>query len=136
MPKFSRRSLTQYSTLDERLQRVLDRAIKVIDFTIVEGHRGKSAQDVAVAKGLSQVTWPHGKHNKTPSLAADCAPYPIDWANDEEARQRFCLLAGVMLACAAEEGVTLRWGGDWNRNNDTRDERFRDLPHFEIVETP
>ena len=134
MPAFSPRSLEHLATCDERLQRVARRAIQVMDFTVVEGHRGQEAQDIAVAKGLSQVPWPKGKHNRTPSLAMDCAPYPIDWSNGENARQRFVLLAGVMLMAAHVEGVTLRWGGDWDSDRDTRDERFRDLPHFEVLE--
>ena len=134
MFKFSKASLAQLATCDERLQRVAKRAIEVVDFTVVEGFRPKEKQDIAVAKGLSKVRWPFGKHNKSPSLAVDLAPYPIDWREEEKARQRFCVLAGVMLMAAKIEGVTLRWGGDWDRDMDTRDERFRDLPHFEVVE--
>ena len=26
-----------------------------------------------------------------------------------------------------------RWGGDWNRNNDWKDEGFSDANHFEMV---
>jgi len=135
MPTLSARSLEHLGTCCDELQRVARRAIAIYDFTVLEGHRGKDAQDQAVAKGLSQVAWPNGKHNKNPSDAMDVAPFPIDWSDKEVARQRFCLLAGVMLACAAAEGVTLRWGGDWDRDGDTRDERFRDLPHFEVVRT-
>lgn len=134
MATFSQKSRDQLATCDERLQRVANRAIKVMDFTVVEGHRGQEAQDIAVAKGLSQVPWPKGKHNKSPSQAMDCAPYPIDWSNKAEAHQRFCLLAGIMLMAAEVEGVKLRWGGDWDSDRDTRDERFRDLPHFEVID--
>lgn len=134
MPVFSKRSLDILSTCDDKLQRIAHRAIKVFDFSAVEGFRNKEQQDVAVAKGLSQTPWPQSKHNKTPAKALDCAPYPIDWSNAESARQRFCVLAGVMLMAAYAEGVKLRWGGDWDRDNDTRDEHFRDLPHFELVE--
>lgn len=134
MPSFSQKSLAQLQTCDSRLQKIARRAIGVMDFSVVEGHRDKEHQDIAMAKGLSQTPWPLSKHNKEPALAMDCAPYPIDWSDNEKARQRFCLLAGVMLMAAAIEGVKLRWGGDWDSDKDTRDERFRDLPHFEIVE--
>ena len=45
------------------------------------------------------------------------------------------LLAGFILCIAAQKGIKLRWGGDWDNDFDTRDEgRFRDLPHFELLE--
>jgi len=43
------------------------------------------------------------------------------------------IVAGVMFSCAAELGITLRWGGDWNMNSDIRDNVFNDLYHFELV---
>jgi peptidoglycan L-alanyl-D-glutamate endopeptidase CwlK len=27
----------------------------------------------------------------------------------------------------------MRWGGDWDGDGDTKDERFFDGPHFELV---
>lgn len=135
MPKFSPASLKQLETCDTRLQNVLNRAILSFDFTVLEGHRGEEAQNRAYAKGLSQKRWPEGKHNSLPSKAVDIAPYPIDWSSREAARQRFVYLAGWIMASAAAVGVKLRWGGDWNGNQDTRDEHFRDLGHFEIFES-
>jgi len=65
-----------------------------------------------------------------PSLAVDAAPYPIDW-NDRDRWMRF---SGFVLGVARAYGVTLRWGGDWDRDWDVADNRFNDWPHFEIVE--
>ena len=31
-------------------------------------------------------------------------------------------------------GIDLRWGGDWDRDTEVRDNTFDDLVHFEIVE--
>jgi peptidoglycan L-alanyl-D-glutamate endopeptidase CwlK len=138
VPKFSSSSLAQLGTCDPRLQDVMGAVIGLFDFTVLEGHRGEADQERAYAKGLSKVHWPYGKHNSTPSQAVDIAPYPIDWGDGEgdvkaeAARQRFCYLAGFVMAAAAQRGVRLRWGGDWNGDRDTRDERFRDLGHFEI----
>ena len=140
MPAFSTTSQAQLSTCDQRLQDVLNKVIIKFDFTVLEGHRGQEAQDRAYARGLSQVRWPNGKHNATPSKAADVAPYPIDWGDPnnrekaEAARQRFCYLAGWVMATAEQMGIKLRWGGDWDGDRDTRDEHFRDLGHFEVVE--
>lgn len=138
MPAFSKSSLDQLATCDKRLQDVMNKVIIAFDFTVLEGFRGEEAQNRAYARGLSKVRWPNGKHNSSPSKAVDIAPYPIDWGDGETpekadaARQRFCYLAGWVMATAAQMGISLRWGGDWDGDRDTRDERFRDLGHFEI----
>jgi len=36
--------------------------------------------------------------------------------------------------CAQQLGVKVRFGMDWNRNFDPRDESFLDLPHVELDE--
>ena len=134
MPTFSESSRAQIATCDERLQLVLNDAITYVDFTVLEGHRGQDAQDRAYAKGLSKVRWPHGKHNATPSRAVDVAPYPIDWSNRAVAIARFAFLSGVIFMCAERRGIQLRFGWDWNRNQDPRDETFLDWPHCELDE--
>jgi peptidoglycan L-alanyl-D-glutamate endopeptidase CwlK len=37
-----------------------------------------------------------------------------------------------MLMAAVEEGVTIRWGGDWDSDGEYDDEKWRDGPHFEL----
>lgn len=49
------------------------------DCTILEGYRGKAAQDKAVADGASESPWPTSKHNRKPSDAVDASPWPVDW---------------------------------------------------------
>lgn len=134
MPKFGAGSLKQRATLHPRLQMVLDDAIKYFDFVIVEGHRGKEAQNAAYAKGLSQLPWPRGNHNSYPSRAADLAPYPVDWSEKRAAHLRFAFMMGVVWQSAQRLGVKVRFGMDWNRNLDPRDESFIDLPHVELDE--
>ncbi len=130
MPKFSDKSKRLLSTCDLRLQELCDEAIRIMDFTVITGHRDKESQNKAFAKGLSKLRWPDGKHNKYPSQAIDIAPYPIDW-ND---RERFVLLAGIMIATAKSQGIALRWGGDWDGDFNLKDNKFADLGHFEIKE--
>lgn len=128
MPSFSKRSKTALSTLHPDLQRVLKEAIKHVDFVVLEGHRDKVAQDAAVAAGNSKVRWPHSKHNASPSLAVDIAPYPVNWKDTK----RFYFLGGFIKATAVSLGISLRWGGDWDSDNDFSDQTFNDLPHFEL----
>ncbi len=134
MPQFGARSIERLNTCHPDLQRVLRAAIADgPDFTVLCGHRGKAEQDEACAKGLSKTPFPTSRHNSLPSLAVDIAPYPIDW-NDYA---RFRALADHVMATAARLGVRLRWGGDWDGDGKTRhdgdaDEKFVDLPHFEL----
>jgi peptidoglycan L-alanyl-D-glutamate endopeptidase CwlK len=134
MPQFGAESTRQKLTCHPRLQLVLDEAIKYFDFAVVEGHRGKEAQNIAYAKHLSQLPWPLGNHNALPSRAADIAPYPIDWKEGEKPHLRFAFMMGVVWVAAAKVGVKIRFGMDWNRNLDPRDESFIDLPHVELDE--
>lgn len=130
MPKLSKLSKERLSTCDVRLQEICNEVIKHIDFTVLIGYRDQKDQDLAFKNGTSKLKWPNSKHNSFPSKAVDIAPYPIDWHN----RDRFCLLAGWMLCTAKQKGIKLRWGGDWNRNYNPKDETFQDFPHFEIDE--
>ena len=128
MPRFGKRSKQRLSTCDERLQEVFNEVIKYVDCSVLEGHRGKERQNQLYKEGKTKVTYPKGRHNASPSLAVDVAPYPIDW-ND---RERFTLFAGFVIGMANRMGYTLRWGGDWNMNFEVDDNKFDDFPHFEL----
>jgi peptidoglycan LD-endopeptidase CwlK len=134
VPTFSARSRDQLATCDQRLQVILNEAIKLVDFSVIEGHRGEEAQNKAFDKGLSKVRWPNGKHNSFPSRAVDIAPYPIDWSERAAALARFAFISGVIHTIAARLGIAIRFGWDWNRNLDPRDESFLDWPHVELVD--
>lgn len=130
MASFGATSRRRLATLDPRLQKVLEAAIEVCDFTILCGHRDRQAQNAAYRDGKSTLLWPDSKHNTYPSIAVDVAPWSgtVDW--DDEAA--FGYVAGVIKAMAHLEGVELRWGGDWNDDMSTQDHDLRDLPHLEI----
>ena len=133
MPAFGNESLIKLGTCHPDLQRVMHETIKHFDFQIIEGHRGEEAQNTAFKTGKSKLQYPHGNHNATPSNAVDIAPYPVDWSDNPKAIERFVYLAGHVMCCAQNLGIKLRWGGDWTRDQDTRNEKsFRDYPHFEI----
>ena len=128
MPRFSKKSRGKLETCDEDLQEIFDIVVKHFDCTILEGFRGKSKQNEAYKKGNSKLKFPKGKHNKVPSIAVDAIPYPIDW----EDRERMSYFAGFVLGIARMKGIVLRWGGDWDMDFKTKDNRFDDLVHFEI----
>lgn len=141
MPKFSRTSEIRLSTCDERLQLILEDAIVIVDFTVIEGHRDRITQDKAFAEGKSKLQWPNGKHNRYPSRAVDIAPVyydagmKIDW-NDLIA---FGRLMGVVQACAHRRKIRLRFGLDWDGDfrsvNRDPTESFLDAPHIELLDT-
>jgi len=131
MPYFSNISQLRLATCDHRLVDLFSEVIKIMDCSILGGHRGKAAQNKYYAEGTSQVEWPYSKHNSIPSLAVDVAPYPIprNWAPED-----FIYLAGVVKAVAYSQDLSIRWGGDWNANDTLMDEKWPDLSHYEISE--
>lgn len=130
MPHFSEESLANLSTCHPLLQQVFHEVIRNFDCSVLEGHRDKARQNQMEEEGKSQVRWPEGKHNTVPSLAVDVCPYPVVWDD----RERQTLFAGYVLATAKAMAINLRWGGDWDRDTEVRDNSFDDLVHFEIVE--
>ena len=130
MPRFGTRSKSRLHTCDGRLIELFNKVVKEFDCTVIEGHRGKDAQNEAYNKGNSKLKFPNGKHNKSPSVAVDVAPYPIDWKD----RDRFHYFGGYVLGIAKSLGLNIRWGGDWNQDTQTKDNKFDDLVHFEIKE--
>jgi peptidoglycan L-alanyl-D-glutamate endopeptidase CwlK len=130
MPSFGTASLRHLVGVEPRLVRVCERAIGWFDFTVLDGVRTLEEQAANVARGVSKTM--ESKHLPQAdghAWAVDLAPHPLAWAD----REMFCVLAGVMFVAAAVEGVTLRWGGDWDRDRSTLDERFRDYGHFELL---
>ena len=142
MPVFSRASRSKLYTLDNRLARVLEEAINIVDFKIVCGHREEQEQNRLYALGRSKLKWPRSKHNSWPSMAVDVVPYPLNhFPNTRENRStytkdiaRFYYLAGTILTVAHFQKISLRWGGDWDRDKDFTDQTFDDLLHFELVQ--
>ena len=129
MPSFSSTSRDRLYTCDNRLINVFNKVIKRVDCTILEGHRSIEDQDKYFREGKSKVKGGESKHNFTPSHAVDVAPYPIDWGD----RERFLLFAGYVKGMAANMGIPLRIGADWDGDFTTRDQTFHDAVHFELI---
>lgn len=140
MPVFGKSSLAQLATADPRLRIIAHDVIKVIDHTIVKGHRNEADQNKAFAEGKTKLRWPNGNHNASPSRAIDVAPVyyeagmKIDW-NDLGA---FGRLIGAYHYAAHIRGVALRFGIDWDGDfrsvGPDPDESFLDAPHIELVD--
>lgn len=149
--QLSQKSLDRLKGVDERLVKVVKRAIELspIDFMVLEGVRtkeqcminygkGRTAAQVQ-AKGVpakyaqpsaAKVTWLNNpfasKH--VSGKAVDLVPYPVDWQD----LKKFDAIAKAMLQAAKELGVTIRWGADWDGDGKPRERGESDSPHFEI----
>ena len=102
------------------MQVIAHEAIKIVDFSIICGYRDKIEQEKAFINKRSNLHYPESRHNTNPSMAFDCALYPIDWHDIEG----FYFLAGVFVAIASPRGIDLEWGGNWDT--------FKDYPHFQL----
>lgn len=135
MPKFSNKSDLALDTCHPLLQELFREVIKGRDCTIIEGHRTRRRQNQLFEQGLSKVKWPDGKHNTMPAEAVDAGPYfpgkGIPW--DEQ--ENFYAFAGYVQGIAKKLGIKIRWGGDWDGDNDVKDQKFNDLAHFELIST-
>lgn len=134
MRVWGKKSKEVLDELDPRLARIMERVLnEVADISLTEGHRDENRQNYLFDQGFSKVRYPDGKHNVMPSKAVDFQPYP--YPRDERILfASLAYIAGAAIQIAKQEGVKLRWGGDWNRNGQVSDESFHDLFHLELDE--
>lgn len=146
--KFSKASLAARAKMHPLLQKIVDEAIKVIDFKILDATRGRAAQTKAFLQGNSKAKFGQSAHNYVPAVAGDLFPAPYMWPDDKNltaeqrkiARQAFLNMGNVIgyydpktgkgKGLAKELKIPLRWGGDWNMDGNTSD--GWDMPHFEL----
>lgn len=127
----SNSSSDKLSQCHPELQRLVRAVESRIGLVVSCGFRNEADQNRAYAEGKSKKKWPNGEHNKLPSLAVDMEPLKrskIDWRDKE----LFYYFAGYVHAVADMIDVKIRWGGNWNMNDDLHDQTFFDLVHFEL----
>ena len=147
---FGHSSSLQLETLHPDLRRVLERAVEIFDFTITEGRRSIDTQIGYLRRGVTRTI--DSRHiprdddgHYTPdglAEAADLTPYqpginPWPQRGDppevvRKKARRFYFLQGVLWAVAAELGVDVRLGVDWDTDLDFFDQSFDDLGHIEL----
>jgi peptidoglycan L-alanyl-D-glutamate endopeptidase CwlK len=145
MPSFGSRSRAHLDSCRFEIVNICEIVIQDYDFTVLCGSRTEEEQNEAFATGHSKLRFPKSKHNARreyedgsvvyESLAVDIAPWHpqsphIRWSNERE----FVFLSGLMLQAARSIGLRLRWGGNWDQDQDLYDlNRPFDLVHFELV---
>lgn len=137
---WSPHSLKHRSTCHADLQWLFDVVLREVDCRYECGHRNKAKQNRSFALNLSKVQWPNSKHNLLPSLAVDVIPYPVIWPKEKDGIKKYSLdlgrlymFVGYVKGIAYELGVPVRAGADWDSDFQVSDQRFHDLPHFELV---
>jgi len=120
MSKFilGKRSTDNLKGVHPDLVCVVKRALELseVDFTVIEGLRTKERQAELLKQGFTRTM--NSRH--IIGQAVDIVPLPVDWNNPKP----FGLVAAAMKKAAAELGVKITWGGDW--------QSFVDLPHYQI----
>ena len=134
--KYSKKSLEKLNTCHPDLQKILKKAIKHYDITILEGVRTVERQEELVRTGMSKtMKSKHLKQTDGWSHAVDCALWPIDWSD----KNRFVFLQGYLKGLAdsmKESGEiehTIRLGVDWDNDGDIKEHSFFDGPHIELI---
>ena len=150
------RSLRMLQDVHPQLVRVVKRAIQISpqDFMVIEGVRsrdqcwsnwgkGRTVEQCRAAgvpaiyakPQAAKVTWLRDPLNSRHCIqpdgyghAVDLAPYPLDWSDP----RKFDAIAAAMRQAAAELGVAVRWGADWDNDGKPRERGESDSPHFEL----
>lgn len=154
MPSYSTKSSYRLSTASLALQKLFNAVIPHYDNSILYGFRPQNEQEELFAQGRTKVHFPDSKHNKSPSEAVDSAPYipargGIPWpqtpnffkelspTHKNQLNQyikdmcQFYHYAGYVQCEARHQNLSIRWGGDWDRDHCFSDQTFDDLVHFE-----
>ncbi len=127
--KFGKRSEQCLVGVKPELVKVVRLALtkSAVDFAVIEGVRTKQRQKELLAKGATKTM--NSRH--LTGHAVDLAPI-IDGQIPWHDKSKFKEIAKAMFQAAKELNVTIRWGGDWNENGKSEDEKFYDGPHFEL----
>lgn len=113
---WSERSKKNLAEVHPDLQRLAAAIDARLDIEVICGYRGEKEQNEAFRKGTSKLKFPKSKHNKSPSLAFDACPNPINW-NDTAP---FHKMREIAKEEAAKLGINIRLIS-W------------DLPHIELA---
>ena len=148
--KLSKRSVDRLEGVDERLVRIVKRAIELtgVDFGVTEGLRSEERQrELLEAKATKTMKSKHleGKAVDLMAYVGSRGSWELNLYDD---------IADAMKQAAKEEGVQIRWGAawtvanltewegtaeeamnayiDWRRQQGKRP--FIDAPHFELMD--
>lgn len=120
MPKLSAVSQQRLAGAHPLLQKLFTAVAAETPVIILDGQRGRAAQEKAFKEGHSRAHFGQSAHNWVPAIALDVTPDPLDW-NDFDSFRR---LAAIVKKHATELAIPIAWGGDW--------QKLKDMPHYEL----
>lgn len=145
-----RNSLKELATLHHDLQIIVTGLLEIYDHSVEQGARTVDEQIVNIRRRVSKTLDSRhiprdedGYYDPTkPCIAVDIVPYQKGvnpWPQDDESAKvqskkkgRFYFMQGIVRQIAHQEGIAIRQGQDWDRDNDFLDQSFDDLPHLEL----
>lgn len=141
---WSQSSRKNRNTCHKDLQTIFDVVLQRHDCSWIFGRRGEELQNQLYADGRSKLKYPESMHNASPlSKAADIIPVVPGVGrivgNKKSELKYFYTFAGIVKATMIElyeEGKIkwlLRWGGDWDSDQNFDDQNFNDLYHWEVI---
>ena len=130
MPNLDKASAARLAKAHPLLRKLFNEVSKRADIVILDSQRGRAAQELAYRTRRSKARFGQSAHNWAPAIALDVCPLPINWKNT---RPFVTLAKEIVLPLAKEMNIPIRWGGDWNVNGKTEDEKFVDMPHYELT---
>lgn len=164
MIKYGPKSKKVLEELTDDWKQILTLAAKLCpeqhDFSLVEGYRPISRQQMLFSQGLTHIdgVTKKGKHNYFPSKAVDIYPYlkgfgslipntkcyldllkfmgrPSTELNIHLAERfvisKMSIVTGIIFAAATQLGKDIIWGCDWDNDGNMLDHNFQDAPHHE-----
>lgn len=133
---FDADSLIKLEKVDTKLKAVLIAARRFYAFKILEGWRDPARQLMLYNSNPPKTQVRFGTHNSDPATGVDIAPI-IDGKTNITDREQLCHLAGFIQGIGMAMSIELRWGNDWNKNNQISEkvagDKFDDLYHLELV---
>lgn len=144
---FGKRSEDALATCNPRITEVMREALRLsdVDFGVVQGARTIEQQRDYFRKGNSKVNpdayignlpklYAAAKHITGPGMPFSRACDIIVSGGKTYDAPTLCYIAGVVLTCAKNMGVPMRWGGNWDQDSVIiTDQTLQDLVHFEVI---
>jgi peptidoglycan L-alanyl-D-glutamate endopeptidase CwlK len=134
---FSNISLADNIIVHKDLKIIINNTHNICGYKIISMYRDKETQNELYRMGKTKLKFPHSKHNVIPVQAFDFIPLyynhnPYDYSTD------FYWIAGCIYYATKQlkkDGKithSIRWGGDWDMDNNFHDQKFNDLGHIEL----
>lgn len=142
---WNERSKQQRATLVASLRLLMDDALRLsqVPFQLVQGARSIEQQQAYFDAGKSKINpkayadrnklYADAKHVTGPGMPlARAVDIVIDVKGKPYDTAHLCYVAGVVMCVARMRGMTIRWGGNFDRDGEILEQSFDDLPHFEV----